>query len=311
MSSTRAHRALHLRSRIETRLLTLSMVLTALVAVSGIIVGLVSGSMSILFDGMFSIIDAVMGAVTLSVARLLVSEGNRRYQFGDWHFEPLVLGLQSCILVLLYGYAFFNAVMAVLAGGTEIEFGPALVYAAVVSVICFAMYAVERRANTRIDSELVDLEAHSWLMSGLITAALLIAFAAGVAMAGTRFERFIPYVDPAVLAALALLLLPIPLLAARRAFAEIFGITPPAYDADVREIVAEAVGRYGFASFTSYVAKVGRARFIEIYIVVPPGHPIRGIAEFDRIRRELGDAIGDPGPERWLTIVFTGDPSQT
>ena len=148
-------------------------------------------------------------------------------------------------------------------------------------------------------------------MSGLITAALLIAFAAGVAMAGTRYERFIPYVDPAVLAALALLLLPIPLLAARRAFAEIFGITPPAYDADVREIVAEAVGRYGFASFTSYVAKVGRARFIEIYIVVPPGHPIRGIAEFDRIRRELGDAIGDPGPERWLTIVFTGDPSQT
>jgi cation diffusion facilitator family transporter len=311
MSSTRAHRALRLRSRIETRLLTLSIVLTALVAVSGIITGLLSGSMSILFDGMFSIIDAVMGTVTLTVAKLLVSEGNRRYQFGYWHFEPLVLGLQSCVLVLLYGYAFFNAVMAVLAGGTEIEFGLAVIYAAVVAVVCFAMYLIERRANARIESALIGLEAHSWLMSGLITSALLVAFVAASAMKGTAYEEYVPYVDPVVLAVLALLLLPIPLMAARRAFAEIFGITPPAYDADVREIVAEAVGRYGFASFTSYVAKVGRARFIEIYIVVPPGHPIRDIAEFDRIRRELGDAIGDPGPERWLTIVFTGDPSQT
>jgi predicted Co/Zn/Cd cation transporter (cation efflux family) len=311
MSSTRAHRALHLRSRIETRLLTLSLVLTALVAISGIIVGLASGSMSILFDGMFSIIDAVMGTVTLTVAKLLVSEGNRRYQFGYWHFEPLVLGLQSCVLVLLYGYAFFNAVMAVLAGGTEIEFGLAVIYAAVVAVVCFTMYLVECRANIRIESALIGLEAHSWLMSGLITSALLVAFVAASAMTGTAYERYVAYVDPAVLAVLALALLPIPLLAARRAFAEIFGITPPAYDADVREIVAEAVGRYGFASFTSYVAKVGRARFIEIYIVVPPGHPIRDIAEFDRIRHELGDAIGDPGPERWLTIVFTGDPSQT
>ena len=215
------------------------------------------------------------------------------------------------MLVLLYGYAFFNAVMAMLAGGTEIEFGLALVYAACVAALCFGMYLIERRANRRIESELVGLEAHSWLMTALITAALLIAFGVGEAMRGTQFAHLVPYVDPAVLAVLSLLLLPIPLLAARRAFTEVFGITPPALDADVRVIVAEAVGRYGFASFTSYVAKVGRARFIEIYIIVPPGHPIRDIADFDRIRRELGEAIGDAGPERWLTIVFTGDPSQT
>jgi len=311
MSSSRAHRLLHLRSRIETRLLTVSIGTTALVAVAGITAGLVSGSMSILFDGMFSIIDAVMGVVTLSVARLLVSEGNRRFQFGYWHFEPLVLGLQSCVLILLYGYAFFNAVAAVLAGGTEIEVGMALVYAAVVSLVCFAMYLFERRANTRVESALIELEAHSWLMSGLITAALLVAFGAAKAMAGTPYAHLTPYVDPAVLAALALLLLPIPMLAARRAFGEIFGITPPAYDADIREIVAEVVGRYRFTSFTSYVSKVGRARFIEIYIVVPPGHPVREIAEFDAIRRALGAAIGEAGPERWLTIVFTGDAAQT
>jgi predicted Co/Zn/Cd cation transporter (cation efflux family) len=311
VTNTHAHRLTRLRSRVETRTLALSLAMTALVAMSGVIVGLVSGSMSILFDGMFSVIDAAMGAVTLSVARLLVSEGDRRFQFGYWQFEPLVLGLQSCVLILLYGYAFFNGVMGLLSGGSHIAFGLATVYAGVTAAVCFAMVLIERRANQRIDSALIALEVHSWLMSGLITAALLVAFGIAAALSTTPYAHLVPYVDPAVLAALALLLLPLPIASARRAFAEVFGITPPAYDADIRELVAEAVGRYGFAGFTSYVAKVGRAKFIELYIIVPPGHPIRDIAQFDAIRRELGAAIGDAGPERWLTIVFTGDESTT
>ena len=307
MTTARASVALRLRSRLETRLLTVSLAVTALVAGSGIAVGLVSGSMSILFDGMFSSIDAVMTWVTLMVARLLVSEGDRRFQFGYWQLEPLVLGLHSCILILLYGYAFFNAVMGILAGGVALEFGLAVLYAAVVATACFAMYFYEKRANRRLESELIGLEVHNWLMSGLITSALLLAFGAALLMAGTRYEQWVPYVDPAILAVLSLVLLPLPLAAARRAFTEIFGITPLAFDAEVREIVAGIVGRHGFAGFTSYVAKVGRARFIEVYIVVPPGHPMTGVAAFDGVRREIGEAIGGAGPERWLTIVFTGD----
>mgnify|MGYP003481629558 FL=1 len=64
----------------------------------------------------------------------------------------------------------------------------------------------------------------------------------------------------------------------------------------------------GFVTFSSYVARVGRAQFIEIYIVLPRDYAIGSVDLLDEIRAEIGDFIGDPGPQRWLTITFTADP---
>lgn len=66
--------------------------------------------------------------------------------------------------------------------------------------------------------------------------------------------------------------------------------------------------RHGFTTYTSYVAQVGRAQFIEIHIAVPAGMRLDNVATADAIRREIADAIGGEGPQRWLTIDFTADP---
>lgn len=41
---------------------------------------------------------------------------------------------------------------------------------------------------------------------------------------------------------------------------------------------------------------------------MPPDAPSRTIQEWDALREEVGEMIGDKGPDRWLTVVFTGDP---
>ena len=164
-----------------------------------------------------------------------------------------------------------------------------------------------RQRNDRIESELIALDVQSWLMSGLITLALLVAFAGAVVMQGTRFEYLTPYIDPAVLAVLAPALAPVPFRAARQAFAEIFLITSKEIDADVKAAAAAAVTRHGFTGFSSYAVEVGRARFIEIAFLVPADRS-GSIADFDAIRHEIGDALGNNGPRQWLTIVFTADP---
>ena len=297
-----------LRSQLEASLLKGSIIATVGVALVGVIIGLLSRSMSIVFDGLFSSIDAVVGVVTLVVARLLASEGNHRFQYGYWHLEPLVLALNASVLVLLCGYAFLNAVQGLMAGGHVLRFDMGIVYAAVVAVVCIAMAIRLRNHNARIESELITLEVHSWLMSAFITLALLVAFAGAIAMEGTRLEYLTPYVDPAVLAILAPVLLWVPLRTARQAFAEIFLITSKQMDADVKAAAADAVIRHGFTSFNSYAVEVGRARFIEICFLVPADMPVASVSDFDAIRHEIGDALGGVGPEQWLTIVFTSDP---
>lgn len=292
----------------EQRILKLSIGVTIAVALFGVLFGLLSGSLSIVFDGVFSAIDAAMSGLALFVSRLVAREaGNRRFQFGYWHIEPMVLAFNGGMLMLLCFYAFLNAVDSFLAGGRELDFDWAIAYATSVCVVSFGMFFYERSLNRRIGSDLVRLDAQSWLMSAAITSALLLAFAVASAMKGTRFEHLTPYADPVVLAVLTLCLVFVPIRTVRMALTEILLITPLELDRHVRQVMDAAIDRHGFQTYTSYVAKVGRAQFIEIHIAVPPKWPVDSVATADAIRREIADAIGGEGPQRWLTIDFTAD----
>lgn len=306
-------RVMKLRSGLEARLLTVSVQATLLIAAIGVGLGLLASSTAIVFDGFFSGIDAAVTWLSLVVARLIPLAGNRRFQFGFWHLEPLVLGLKASLLIALVGYAFVTSVTAILVGGYTPNFGLGLVYAAVVSAICLAMWAWMRRENGRIGSGLVRLDVKAWLMSGVITSVLLLAFAAALVMRGTRFEPWLPYVDPGALALLSLLLLPLPLREARTAFLEIFEVVPRALDAAVRAAVAGTLAPHGFTAFETYVQKSGRALFVEVAVLTAPDFA-RPMHELDALRTALGEAIteatGTEGPDLWLTAIFTADPAQ-
>jgi cation diffusion facilitator family transporter len=293
----------------EQRILRLSIGVTVIVSLFGVVFGLLSGSLSIVFDGVFAAIDAAMSGLALFVSRLVTRTGdNRRFQFGYWHIEPMVLAFNGGTLMLLCFYAFLNAIDSFLAGGRQLAFDWAIAYAVIVCVTCFGMFLYEQRRNRSIGSDFVRLDAQSWLMSATITSALLVAFGAAITVQGTPWERLTPYVDPVVLAVLTLGLVFVPIRTVRKALQEILLITPPELDQQVRKVMEKIVAKYDFRSFTSYVAKVGRAQFIEIHIAVTPDWPLTSIAAADSIRREIGDAIGGEGPQRWLTIDFTADP---
>ena len=297
------------QSSAEQGLLKLSIAVTIAVAASGVAFGLLSGSMSIVFDGVFSAIDAAMSGLALFVSRLVSRVAdNRRFQFGYWHIEPMVLAFNGGTLMLLCFYAFLNASGSFLDGGRRLDFDWAMVYAAAVGIVAFGMFFYARHRNRQIGSDFVRLDVQSWLMSAAITSALLLAFAAAWCLEGTRYAHLTPYADPFILAILSLVLVFVPIHTVRRALAEILLITPPDLDALVRRVMDELVGRHGFKGYTTYVAKVGRAQFIEIHVAVPPDTPLDSVAKADALRREIAEAIGGEGPQRWLTIDFTADP---
>ena len=291
----------------EQRILKRSIAITVVFASSGILLGLLSGSQSIVFDGLFSVIDTLVLMLALTAARLVQREGDRRFQYGYWHIEPIVLAFNGSVLMFLCLYAFINAVGSFLAGGRELELDWALGYAAAACVVTFSMYFYERRENRRVRSELLRLDTQSWLMSALIATALLVAFALAWAIKGTHFAPLAPYVDPTILALLTLYLITVPIKTVRRALNEILLITPPRLDQVVRMVMDAVVERHGFRKYTSYVAKVGRAYFIEIYVVTPPDFQVGGIATLDAIRQEISTAISDQRSYQWLIVEFTAD----
>src|SRR5215472_4355194 len=121
----------------EQRLLRQSIAVTVIVSAFGVGFGLLSGSLSIVFDGVFAAIDAAMSCLALFVARLVSRPSDdRRFQFGYWHIEPMVLAFNGGTLMLLCFYAFINAVDSFLAGGRQLDFGWAIAYAVVVCAVC-------------------------------------------------------------------------------------------------------------------------------------------------------------------------------
>jgi predicted Co/Zn/Cd cation transporter (cation efflux family) len=300
----------------EQRVLRFSIAATVLVAALGIVFGLLSGSYAIVFDGVYSLFDAAITVVALLVANLIAGSAtgslqNRRlverFTMGFWHLEPMVLAMSGLMLLAAAVYAFINAVGSFLNGGRELDFGQAIVYAAVTVLVCAAMTVYDLRANRRLRSQLVALDAKAWIMSGAITAALLVAFLAGLAIDGTELAWMAPYIDPAVLALVCLAIIPVPLGTVRRALADILLVTPVELKRHVDGVARQVVGRHGFLSYRAYVAQVGRGRQIELYFIVPPGWPARTLEAWDALRDEIGEAIGGDSPDRWLTIAFTTD----
>ncbi|GAB3510955.1 cation transporter [Pseudoxanthomonas daejeonensis] len=300
----------------EQRVLRFSIAATAVVAALGIVFGLMSGSYAIVFDGIYSLADGATSLVALLVVNLIAGYNasgsqNRRlaekFTMGFWHLEPMVLGATGLLLSGAAVYAFINAIGSFLTGGRPLQFGQAIVYAIATVLISLGMAWYGRRANRHLRSELVAMDIRGWLMSAAITAALLVAFIVGLAIQGTSLEWMSPYVDPAVLALVCLVIFPIPLGVVRRALEEILLVTPTALKQHVDAVAQAVVERHGFLSHRAYVAKVGRGRQIELYFIAPAGWPARTLEEWDALRDEIGEAIGDDSPDRWLTIAFTTD----
>jgi cation diffusion facilitator family transporter len=294
-------------TKLEQQILRRSIFFTLFIATMGIVFGIVCGSMSIIFDGMFSALDAGMCSLSLLVSRLLGQPNSRRFQYGFWHVEPLVLAFNGSLLAFLCLYAFVNAIKGIIDGGRELELGWAIVYALVVSVFCFTVFLKQRRLNKRVKSELIALDTKSWLMSACISSALLVAFLLSWSMEGTRYEHLIVYTDPSVLALLTLILIPVPIKTVISAVREVLQMTPDTLDTSMENLMDRLMEKYQFVDYSHYATRIGRGLFVEIHVVIPPEMENSGVLYFDKIRDEISHAIGDSGPHRWLTISFTRD----
>lgn len=301
----------------EQSVLRVSIIVTFVLAVAGIVFGLLSGSYAIVFDGVYALTDASMTIVALIVSNLIVSSATnaaaggrfaKHFTMGFWHLEPMVLGLNGVLLTGAAVYALINAIGSIMAGGRHLSFDQAIIYAVLTMLIALLMAGYGRRANETLRSNFIALDVKAWIMTGSLSAALLIAFIFGFFIQGTSLRWMSPYVDPVALALVCLIVIPMPIGTIKQAFADILLVTPSDLRDHVDCVATDIVRRHDFQSYRSYVARVGRGKQIELYFIVPPDGPAKKLEEWDRIRDEIGDAIGDEGPDRWLTIAFTTDP---
>jgi len=290
----------------EQATLKFSIALTVCLGVLGVASGLVTGSQAIIFDGMYSFVDVVPTIVSLIVVKLIAEGNSHRFQFGYWHLEPLVAVLRDAILTVACIYAAVDGVNTLGSGGHDVEYGLAAVWAGALAVIGLAMtWFLSRRAEA-LKSPMLELDARSWMVSALLSLALLIGFVFATFLAGTRFESWIPYLDSIVLLSMALIMLPMPMIGLWRSMSDVLQLAPDSLNARVQAVMEQVVKEHGFLDYTSYIAKNGRGRFVEIHIQVAPLAQVE-ISKADAIRSDVSERLNAGSPNFWLTIDFTAD----
>lgn len=290
---------------LEQAQLRISIALTFVLGSACVIVGLWLRSQSIAFDGAYSLVDVVLTTGSLAVSRLLASDGSRRFQFGYWHLEPLVVAFNAAILATICGYAAITAVYDLLDGGHRLAFGFGAAWAALIGVLSMAMALYMRHQARKLQSNLLDLDARGWFIGASISLAVLAGFGVAALVSGSSLDHWTPYIDSSTLLILTVALLPLPLSSLWRAMHEVLQLAPDTLDTEVKSVMREIAREHGYLDFASYVAKIGRMRFIDIHILLEPDASPGTMAEVDAVRADIAKRLGGDLRIEWLTIAFT------
>jgi divalent metal cation (Fe/Co/Zn/Cd) transporter len=105
---------------------------------------------------------------------------------------------------------------------------------------------------------------------------------------------------------IALAMLPVPLIGLWRSLADVLQVAPHDLVSEVHSVMDSIVRERTFVDYSSYVAKVGRARFVEIHVLVAPDSRI-DTAAADAIRRDIAQRLNAVFPNFWL-IAPGSDP---
>jgi predicted Co/Zn/Cd cation transporter (cation efflux family) len=279
------------------------------VAVGSLAYGLFLESDVVILNGIFSLLSLIGGGLNLMAARVVAQPENRRFPYGYSHVEPLVLSVNSFLVLLICLYALINGIERIRAGGNAVSPEGVIVFGLLSGTVSLALWYHERKVARRINSALVEADGREWLIDFGFSMVTLLGFAVLPLLAEPARGVWALYADPVLVAAMALLAIPMPLAALRRSLREVLLMSAVDDEVTLRlEAVMDALSReYDIAHYVHHVVKTGRVRFIELDIVVGPNFTLQTIPEQDRLREQIWNALGLKMEEAWLSICLTGE----
>ncbi len=298
----------HDQRRLEQRALRISGFGALSLAVLGISFALLSGSEAILLDGLFSTLGCFMALMTLHVSRLVRRPDDEVFQFGYAHFAPLMNVLKSSVMVVLCIFALLSAISTLRAGGQSMAVGSAMLYALIASLIGLGLFIYLKKVAAHTGSALVSLDAKAAQVDMFLSAAVLVSFALGWLSVGTSLEIYLDYLDPAVVAVLCMVSLPIPLKVLWDNGREALLLAPdPQLQQSVINQIESAIEGLDIRDHRIRMLKLGNVLAVTLHLMPDDRTELEGISELDRIRRDIGHSLDSLDLEVGIDVIFVAD----
>jgi cation diffusion facilitator family transporter len=289
----------------DDRALLVSVWVSAGFGVVSLAWGLLAGSLTIAFDGIYSFASVGLSFAAVMALRSAQAGANERYPWGREVWEPLTVLVKAAALGALCVYALVEAVGELTRGGREVAVGWAVAYAVLATAAGITVTVYLRR---RGGSDLVRAEAAEWAGDTWLSAGVLVGFVVALVLRGAGREDLARYLDPAMVALGSAAFLCVPARLIRDAFRELLTMSPqPTVLEPLRACALEVQATYGFVESFVRASKVGSRLDIEIDFVVGPNSLTRDVDGFDTIRARLHDQLAPLADRLSMSVGFTTD----
>jgi len=186
------------RVKKEGDVITLSIIISGIFFVLGIIVSLFTGSTSILMDGIASGLFVIIGVVSKQISKLDLKKPTKKFPMGYSMIQPLYYFIIGTLLSIIIAYIGYEHVLLVMSGGKNISLGFSTFFEIASGFICLGFYFYFKKKNREINSTLIKVEAVNMFSDGIISFAVGVAFLTGLLLNNTPLSFIVPYIDPVI-----------------------------------------------------------------------------------------------------------------
>ncbi|HZZ46260.1 MAG TPA: cation diffusion facilitator family transporter [Pseudonocardia sp.] len=289
----------------DDRALRVSVWVSAGFAVTSLVWGLLAGSLTIVFDGLYSFASVGLSFGAVLALRTARAGADERYPWGREVWEPLTVLVKAAALGALCVYALVGAVGELARGGREVAVGWAVGYAVLATAAGFAVTVYLRRSG---GSDLVRAEAAEWAGDTWLSVGVLVGFVVALVLRGAGRDDIALYVDPAMVALGSAAFLWVPARLVRSAFRELLTMAPAADVLEpLRACASETEAAYGFLESFVRASKVGGRLDVEMDFVVGPDSLARDVDDFDAVRARIHDQLAPLADRLSMSVGFSAD----
>ncbi|UTR08623.1 cation transporter [Evansella sp. LMS18] len=292
----------------EKGILTISVYSAVVFSVAGVLLGILSMSQMILFDGLYSFISVVLSLLSLGAAQYIRKNDFQRFPFGKEIIEPIVLIVKYTVILVLCSGAFISAAAALFTGGRETALGYALLYAVLSAGGCYIVYKFLNRKQQTIRSGFIKAEANQWKMDMYLSFAVLGGFIVTALASAAGFSFITPYMDPVMVLLVSGYFIKVPLTEIVKAFKEVLEMAP---DKEIQQQISGTIKKvtahHNFEESFLRVSKVGSKLYVEVDFVLQTESNVKTVEQQDQVREEIADGIKKINYDKWLSVSFTKD----
>ena len=163
-------------ARMERVSIIITIVASVTFGLIGVVISLASSSGAVFLDGLFSLIFAMVGLLTLYVSGLVQRPRDDQYPFGYATFEPMLNLFKGVLIALALVFAVWSAVTSLARGGVEVAALGGIIYAVIAVVggglMALALHFLAKRSR----SPIVEVDARNAIVDTMISGAVGVAF---------------------------------------------------------------------------------------------------------------------------------------